>query len=129
MEEQLPWGAAQQVITPHHLGHALSVVVDHHRDLIRGRAVALSDQEVADLFGDVLALHPAQPILKLSHAGLSVEAHTSGLAALLFCLRDALVTAAASARVDLHLIFCVGRRLCSLYIPTGTRASVSRAGA
>ena len=38
----------EQVVAPHHLAHALVVVVDHHRHLVGGRPVGAAHHEVVD---------------------------------------------------------------------------------
>ena len=68
LQQPLPRGAGQEIVSTHDFGHALCRVVDHHRELIRGHAVATSDQKIADLGLDVKGSSAAQLVLEVGNA-------------------------------------------------------------
>ena len=47
LQQPMDAGRPEQVLAPHHLGHALQGVVDHHREVIAGRRLLARQDDVA----------------------------------------------------------------------------------
>src|SRR6185369_3275673 len=95
----LPGSAGQQICTAQHFVDALRVVVDHHRELIGGRFVALGDQEIAHVACDVPGADASHAVFDADAAFWYEQTRACSAARLPLRLCERSVTPAAGARI------------------------------
>ena len=67
----LPRRVVRQVLTAHHMGHALGGVVHHHRQLVGPQTVSPAQHKVSHRLRNVLRLQAGAPVVPLHRAGYS----------------------------------------------------------